>query len=258
MAYKLIALDMDGTLLDDNLQISDQNIMWIRKAMENGVTVILSTGRGHINAIDYADQLNLNTPMITVNGSEIWETPRKLLHRTLLSSEHVERLYELSTKHETVWFWAYSTNGILFNRDNWHEMSKPIHNYEWLKFGFYSEDLDLLHAIHSDIEAWDCLEITNSSIFNIELNAKGVSKASALHQLCQHINITMDQVIAMGDSLNDIKAIEQVGMGVAMENAQPLVKQKANYITSSNNEDGVAKAIAHLLFNTTIDEQSIL
>jgi len=253
MKYKLIALDMDGTLLDDNLKVSDENILWIKKAMDNGVTVILSTGRGHINAINYADELQLNTPMITVNGSEIWETPRKLLTRTLMDSKHIEMLYQLSRQYNNMWFWAYQTNGVLLNRDNWHEVTKPLHQYEWLKFGYYSENLHELHAVRDEISSWNSLEITNSSPFNIELNALGVSKASALEKLCLHLGITTDEVIAMGDSLNDIKAIELVGAGVAMGNAQDAVKEKADYITDTNNEHGVAKAIAHLVFNTTID-----
>lgn len=255
MKYKLIALDMDGTLLDENLKISDENIYWIKKAMEHDVIVILSTGRGYKNAIDFADELQLNTPMITVNGSEIWETPRKLLARTLMDSKHIEKLFELSKKNDDMWFWAYTSNSVLFNRDNWHEVTKPVSQYEWLKFGYYSENISLLHAVRDEIASWNELEITNSSEFNIELNAKGISKASALQKLSKHLNITMDEVIAMGDSLNDIKAIETVGMGVAMGNAQEPVKQAANYVTDTNNEHGVAKAIAHLVFNTTIDKK---
>lgn len=255
MKYKLIALDMDGTLLDDNLNISDENIYWIQKAMQHNVIVILSTGRGYKNAIDFADELQLNTPMITVNGSEIWETPRKLLSRTLMDSHHIEKLFELAKRSDDMWFWAYTSNNELYNRDNWHEVTKPVSHYEWLKFGYYSENKALLHAVRDEIASWNQLEISNSSLFNIELNARSISKATALQKLCQHLNITMDQVIAMGDSLNDIKAIEAVGMGVAMGNAQEPVKQAANYVTDTNNHHGVAKAIAHIIFNTTIDKK---
>lgn len=255
MRYKLIALDMDGTLLDDNLKISDHNVAWIKKAMEHGVLVILSTGRGHKNAINYAEELQLNTPMITVNGSEIWENPRKLLTRTLMDSSYIERLYSLSKVYDDMWFWAYTSDGLLLNRDNWDQLSKPISDYGWVKFGYYSENLGQLKLLRQEIEAWNCLEVTNSSLYNIELNALGVSKASALVKLCEFLGITMAEVIAMGDSLNDIKAIEAVGAGVAMENAQDIVKEKADYITSSNNDHGVAKAIAYLVFNTSIDTQ---
>lgn len=255
MKYKLIALDMDGTLLDDNLKISDHNITWIKKAMEHNVLVILSTGRGHVNAVGFTEELQLNTPMITVNGSEIWETPTQLLERTLMDKTHIKKLFNLAKSSNDMWFWAYTSNGLLFNRDNWKEDMNPIPDYDWVKFGYYSEDLDLLHAVRDEIISWNELEVSNSSHFNIELNAKGISKASALRKLCVYLGITMDEVIAMGDSLNDIRAIEEVGMGVAMGNAQQLVKDKANYVTDTNNEHGVAKAIAHLVFNTTIDTQ---
>ena len=251
MNYKLLALDMDGTLLNDNLQISDENIHWIKQALDAGVTVIFSTGRGFVNAVEYAQQLQLETPMITVNGSEIWARPYQLLHRTLMDSIWVEQLYALTKVFPDIWYWAYTTNGI-YNIKNWSELTSTLDQYQWLKFGSYTEDLDKLNAIKSEIKSWNSLEMSNSSIYNIELNAKGVSKASALEYLCQHLNIEMKQVIAMGDSLNDKKALEAVGLGVAMDNAQDEIKSIANFITSSNNDHGVAKVIQKFIFNLEV------
>jgi len=87
------------------------------------------------------------------------------------------------------------------------------------------------------------LELTNSLPSNVEVNPTGVTKARALHSLCGEIGITMDEIMACGDSLNDIKMIQESGIGVAMGNAQEAVKKAADFITDHHDKDGVAKAI---------------
>lgn len=246
--YKLLALDMDGTLLNDELHISDKNLQWIRKAIEHGVIVMLSTGRGFINAVDYAQDIGLDAPMITVNGGEIWSKPYVLLERKTLQASWVAKLHELTKQFPQTWFWAYTTERI-YNKDSWHEVSEPLTAHDWLKFGYYDEDISVIEQIRQQIEAWQSLEISNSSIYNLEINPLGVSKASALEQLCSYLSIDMKEVIAVGDSLNDIKAIQAVGLGVAMANAQDEVKAAADAVTFSNNEHGVAEVIRRYIFN---------
>jgi Cof subfamily protein (haloacid dehalogenase superfamily) len=89
----------------------------------------------------------------------------------------------------------------------------------------------------------DGLELTNSLPTNVEANPAGVSKAAALHFLCERMGITMEEVMAVGDSLNDIKMIQASGVGVAMGNAQEAIKNVADFVTDTNNNNGVAKAI---------------
>ncbi|WP_424766400.1 Cof-type HAD-IIB family hydrolase [Paenibacillus sp. sgz302251] len=240
--YKLIALDMDGTLLNDMSEISSENAEWIHKALAAGIIVSFSTGRGFRSALPYAEQLNLETPMITVNGSEIWHRPHVLHKRTHLSSAYVKRLHELAQAHGEPWFWAYTTDDI-FNKEKWISPEDDYESHHWLKFGFYTEDDSIREQILAEVQSWNALEITNSSPWNLELNPLGVSKASALHELCGLLNIEMSQVIAVGDSLNDIAAIREAGLGVAMGNAQDAVKEAADFITLTNNEHGVAEVI---------------
>jgi len=246
--YKLIALDMDGTVLDDHSVISEENVHWINKAREAGVTVMFSTGRGFNKAIDYAEQLKLDSPIITVNGSEIWEKPYQLLDRTLLDHRWINKLYELAQRYSDAWFWAYTTDEI-YNKENWQHIFEQYDQHEWLKFGYYVEDIEMITALRLEVEQWGELEISNSSPYNIEINPYNTSKATALKKLCDHMEIQMEQVIAVGDSLNDIKAIQQCGLGVAMGNAQEEVKQVADYITASNNDHGVAEVIRKFIFN---------
>ncbi|MCA0755552.1 Cof-type HAD-IIB family hydrolase [Paenibacillus sp. N4] len=240
--YKLIALDMDGTLLNERTEISAENAEWIQKALDAGITVSFSTGRGFRSALPFAEQLKLETPMITVNGGEIWQRPHVLHKRTLLSPAYVQRLHELALVHSEVWFWAYTTDDI-YNKEKWIDPAGDYEGHHWLKFGYYTEDDRAREAILAEVKSWEALEITNSSPWNLELNPFGVSKASALRELCGVLGIEMSQVVAVGDSLNDIAAIREAGLGVAMGNAQEAVKEAADFITLTNDEHGVAEVI---------------
>lgn len=240
--YKLVALDMDGTLLNEQSEISSENAEWIRRALDAGVIVSFSTGRGFQSALPYAEQLKLDTPMITVNGSEIWHKPHVLHKRTLLSPVYVKRMHELALAHGEPWFWAYTTDTV-YNKENWIRPADDYEAYHWLKFGYYTEDDKARNEILAEVQSWDALEITNSSPWNLEMNPKGVSKASALHELCKLLGIEMSSVVAVGDSLNDIAAIREAGLGVAMGNAQQAVKDAADAVTLTNDEHGVAEVI---------------
>lgn len=229
---------MDGTLLNEEKQVSPANREAIYAALEAGVTVIFSTGRGVQSALPYAEELKLETPIVSVNGSEVWKAPHDLLKRTLLDLDLVRRMYDLAIEHDT-WYWAYSVEGM-YNRDNWAEdITKP----QWLKFGFYTENKESLEIIRGELARWGELEITNSHPDNLELNPKGISKASGIEEVCKLLGIEMSQVIAMGDSENDIAMIRAAGLGVAMGNAQDGVKRIADLVTATNDEDGVAKII---------------
>ncbi|MBP1992033.1 Cof-type HAD-IIB family hydrolase [Paenibacillus eucommiae] len=236
--YKLLALDMDGTLLNEESLISEENRQAIHAALEAGVTVIFSTGRGVQSALPFAVELGLQTPMITANGSEIWRAPGNLLKRHKLSADLVRRLHTVAVKYDS-WWWAYAVEGM-YNTENWIE---DIDSPEWLKFGFFTENLTVLSEIRQLVAAWGELEITNSHPSNLEINPRGISKASGLLELCEVLNISMSEVVAMGDSENDTAMIRKAGLGVAMGNAQEGVKLIADHVTVTNNEHAVAKII---------------
>ncbi|SEO17904.1 Cof-type HAD-IIB family hydrolase [Paenibacillus sp. OV219] len=239
---KLVALDMDGTLLNERQEISSENAMWIRKAMDAGVTVCFATGRGFQSAVPYAEQLKLDTPMITVNGGEVWHRPHVLHKRTLMSPEMLKRLHELALSYPECWYWAYTTMDI-YNKEKWIEPASDFDAHHWLKFGYHVDDTAIRDAILKETASWGGLEITNSSPWNLEMNPVGVSKASAIRELCTLLDIDMSQVAAMGDSLNDIAMIREVGLGVAMGNAQEEVKAAADVVTVTNEEH----AVMHLI-----------
>lgn len=234
---KLIALDMDGTLLNDAQEVPEANKQAIEKALASGIDVVLSTGRGVDTCYPYAKELKLSSYMVTANGAEIWTMEKELLQRTGLSTEMMEKLYNIALQ-VGVKMWMISTEGAF--RD---ELPANLKEYEWLKFGCHTEDQQKLDILVKEFSKYEELELTNSLPTNIEVNKKGVSKAKALRYLCEKIGITMDNVMACGDSLNDIKMIQEAGVGVAMGNAQQAIKNVADYTTVSNNEGGVGEAI---------------
>ncbi|NBI28882.1 Cof-type HAD-IIB family hydrolase [Chengkuizengella marina] len=243
--YKLLALDMDGTVLNENREISDVNKDAINKALNSGVIVSFATGRGYQSIEPYIHELNLDTPIVAVNGSEVWKNPKQLMQRHLLEVEVIKKMHDIALHYDT-WFWGYTVEG-LFNKEQWTD---NLHDYQWLKFGYYTEDDSKIKQIFETIKAWGTLELTNSHPSNLELNPKGISKASGLQALCNWKEFNMSEVIAMGDSMNDLAMIKSAGLGVAMGNAQDIIKKEADIVTLTNDEDGVAKIIEEYILGT--------
>ncbi|WP_040952914.1 Cof-type HAD-IIB family hydrolase [Gorillibacterium massiliense] len=241
--YKLVALDMDGTLLNDEKKISEENRKWIAKAIEHGITVMFATGRGVPSVEPYVEELGLKSPMVSVNGGEVWEAPNVLLTRHEMKVEWIRELLDLAIA-EDCWYWAYTTEGM-FNKERWVD---KLENFTWIKFGFFSEDPEQLDKITKIVQSAELYELSNSDLRNIEINPKGVSKASGIREVCKLLDIRMEEVIACGDSLNDLQMIQSVGLGIAMGNAQEDIKRAAKAVTATNEEDGVAQVIRKYLF----------
>ncbi|WZY00058.1 Cof-type HAD-IIB family hydrolase [Bacillus sp. FSL W7-1360] len=236
---RLVAIDMDGTLLNREGKVSEGNKAAITEMVALGVTLVISTGRCYPECTEHTDGLNLREDFffVNVNGSEIRDKTGQLLYRSVLDQEVVDHIYDLHAKHEArIWGMTTARNfsGALPDRDEAHE---------WMKFGFDTEDDDVRESLKAALEEKGLTEITNSSPYNIEVNALGINKAAAIKQLGEKLGITMNEVMAIGDSLNDIAMIREAGVGVAMGNAQDVVKQAADWITATNEQDGVAAAI---------------
>lgn len=238
--YGLLALDMDGTLLRDDQTISEETVKWIKEAVRQGVHVCLSTGRAFKSAYPYAQQLELTTPMVTVNGSEVWRAPYDLYRRALLDVKLVRQMHDLAIETGS-WFWAYTVEQV-YNKNTWDEHI-DIESNEWLKFGYHTEDDEIRHHILMSLQNMGGLEITNSSPHNLEINPLGVNKAVGIGQVCELLGLEMSQVVACGDSLNDLAVIQAAGLGVAMGNAQQTVRDEADIVVAGNNDDGIVEVI---------------
>lgn len=241
--HKLLALDLDGSLLTDNKEISSVNRYWIRKAEEAGVIVSFATGRGRATSEQYWDAVKPQAPMIMVNGAEVWKNHSELMERHFLTEEEIRQLYDLVSKEE-VWIWGHRVGGIIRHSD----LNSNTFDDHWLKFGLSTDDLSVIEKLRETISQWSQFEVTSSAPNNLEISRKGVSKASGLAKIAHDLGIDRNEVIAVGDSLNDLEMIQWAGLGVAMGNAEAAVKEAADEITATNEEDGVAKAIQRYLF----------
>lgn len=245
--YKLLALDMDGTLLNRKHAISAENRKWIHRAIESGITVIFATGREAQGIKPYVEELGLTSPMVCINGSEVWQAPNVLMKRHLLEAEWVAEMVDLAVETDCR-YWIHTADEV-FTKERSLERIDPKDGRQYLKFVFHCENPGQLAYIGSILGATGRYELTNSSSSNIEVNPKGISKASGIREICKLLDITMEEVVACGDSLNDLKMIRSVGLGIAMGNAQEAVKQAARAVTGTNEEDGVARAIRTYLLD---------
>jgi 5-amino-6-(5-phospho-D-ribitylamino)uracil phosphatase len=234
---KLIALDMDGTLLNNKHEVTSENRRAIKEALDKGIYVVLSTGRSLLTCREHADALELNSYLVTVNGSEIWDHNRELVERNFVKPELIHWMWELTQQHNSK-FWAISTERNWFN-----EMPEDIHSVEWLKFGFNFDDDETRETVFQKLHEKGEFELSNSTPKNIEVNPAGINKAKGLKVVCERLGIEMENVMSCGDSLNDLAMIKESGIGVAMGNAQDVVKEAADWVTASNEEHGVALAI---------------
>ncbi|TMV52320.1 HAD family phosphatase [Paenibacillus mesophilus] len=240
MTFRLIALDLDGTLLNKQKDISEENVKWIKTAIKAGMKFTLATGRPIRDVAGYAARLGIDCPLVVNNGSEVWETSEVLHSRRELTPGLIVRLFELLQSYgEELDFWAHTVGGKI---DKTNIPADPA-DVQWLQFAFRSGNAVLLHGIRERLTSWNAFEISNSHITNIECNAVGVNKASGLREVCTLVGIDMSQVIAMGDSLNDIPMIREAGLGIAMGNAQQAVKEAADLVAPGHQEDGVARMI---------------
>lgn len=241
---RIIALDMDGTLLNHHEEISEENKRAIKLARQLDIQIVISTGRPFQQIERYVDELNLDSFFVTVNGGEIRDGSGKLLERHLLKYDYVERLWDLVNIHK-VKYWAVTVDRLFRNNI---PPNINIMNYQWLKFGYDIPDMKIRKMVLQELKNYK-LEVTNSSPTNIEVNPFGINKGFALEKICSQCGLKMENVMAIGDSLNDMSMITKAGYGVAMGNAQDIVKKSADWITGSNDENGVAEAILKVIEN---------
>ncbi len=239
----LIALDLDNTLLTDDKKITETTHYWIRKAKQKGLTVIFCTGRGIQSTKHLWEELDLDTPMVLVNGGEIWQRPEELMERHILGSEDIRELVKFAKANGTK-YWGYSVESWS-NDQNW---SEELYGHNWLKFGMRHDHLPTIQRLREEVRSWGIYEVTQSHEVNMEISPLGINKGYGLKKVCDYLGIGLDQVMAVGDSHNDLTMLQVAGLGVAMANASPEIKSIANAHTTSNEDDGVARAIRRYVF----------
>lgn len=261
--YKLVALDMDGTLLNENKQVTERTKKAIKAARDKGVTVVLATGRPIDGVTRYLEELEMLTESdyaLTYNGGLVVKTKsRDVISKIGLKGEDLHYLHKLS-KEFGVNIHAFSeTEGLITPKDSkYTRVEADINNIKFKinDFSNIENDHSLIKVMMIDEpellqnavdnlpnEVFEKYTVVRSTPYFLEFMNKKVNKGTGLELLAKHLGVKQDEIISMGDAGNDLDMIEYAGMGIAMANAFEEVKKAANYITDSNNEDGVAKAI---------------
>jgi hydroxymethylpyrimidine pyrophosphatase-like HAD family hydrolase len=203
-----------------------------------------ATGRARHTTEAFWSELCPDSPPVLANGAEVWLNPHTLLERRYMDTEQVLKLYGLA-QELGLSYWAHSASGMIRDGD--------VLNHEpgegWFKFGLYHPDHTLIAEAWKMLARWDGITVTSSHPSNVEISAQGVSKKSGVERVCTELKISMAEVMAIGDSHNDLELIQAAGLGVAVENASPEVKTAADAITKSNAADGVAYAIQKYLLS---------
>lgn len=265
---RLVAADMDGTLLNGNREITEYTQEAIRKASEKGIYFVPATGRA-VNALP--KELKAMEEVrygIFSNGATVYDLKEnKILYKNHFKQEQIMELVELLRPYDLMM--SISRNGQSYGKrkdienidyyeldENTREIVKGsrqlVDDLEaYIKEG--SDTIEKMTLIFRTMEerakVWEYLEsiewIQHSSSLpkNIEISKKGCNKGDGLLHLAQALHLTQEETMAFGDADNDREMLEQAGFSVAMENGQESMKKLADYVTVTNNEDGVAKAM---------------
>lgn len=275
MSYSfLVATDVDSTLLVPGQPVSDANKAAINKVRELGGAFTLATGRTSLLTGAYILDLNLDVPLISSNGAAIYDpTSRKELYSSLIPEEIIRKFIEIIFKNK-VNAVCYSADAIYFTPGSTRK--DFIENYnatlpEDFKAPLKALTPDMITGntpklnkflfIDPDKESWDfaCtfdeLELVSSGPGFYDIMYKGSTKGSGLLRVADILGISHDMTFALGDSDNDLSMLTSAKYGIAMGNANSLIKENAAYITDSCENDGFAKALLEYVIPTVLNQQ---
>lgn len=263
--YKLIAMDVDDTLLSDQLTVSEETKAALKAAIDLGVTVTLATGRMYASAVQIAKQINLNVPIITYQGSLVKTLLEgKVLYERYVPTKAAVQIQQYCQQH-SLHLQLYVDDLLYGMEDNeiineYSDRSKipfiiePDFNKlinKPLSKMLIIDDPIKLNQVQSELIALIGNEahITKSKPHYLEITHKEGTKGHALRFMAEHLGCSTQETIAIGDSWNDHEMIEAAGLGIAMGNATDKLKAIADYVTFSNNEDGVRHVIEKFILN---------
>lgn len=287
---KCIAIDMDGTLLNNNHVVSEENADAIKLAQKNGVEVVIATGRAYSEAKDVLAEAGIVTPIICVNGAEARKSDGTIVSTNPIANSEVRKLAEILDKHD-IYFEIYTQDGtyskdydkavatimdvfMSASEENDYEKVlkaakermeegnvKLVDSFDPIlaedshviyKLLAFSLDKENLEAARSELLDLGIVAVSSSGKDNLEITSVDAQKGIALTTFTAERGITMEETMALGDNYNDVSMFVRVGRAVAMGNAPDGVKEKAHMITDTNVNSGVAKAILEAMAKTEV------
>ncbi|WNS41909.1 Cof-type HAD-IIB family hydrolase [Paenibacillus sp. MMS20-IR301] len=283
----LIALDMDGTTLNEEGQISPENKEAILHAQSLGHIVIIATGRSYMDAERQLRLAGLNCPVVSLNGALVTLPDQTLAASIPMNKEDIIPALLWMNEVPGLYYEVYTKDNVYVELNKRVEMEKLAtlnedeveEEFRWLlkamvemqfqqaavsyvenmeeiwskednliyKTLVFSLNRELLKEASLRFSAIPGLIITASHSSNIEINHKNANKGTGVAMVAKHYGIPAAQIAVMGDSYNDLPMFEMAGYRIAMENAAPILKETADFITLNHKEHGVAAGIRHLL-----------
>lgn len=284
--YKLIAIDLDGTLLNSYGQVSEKNKEYINKAINNGAEVVIASGRPVSSARSIANEINANNYIICGNGSILYDLQNnQILYNKFIEKNKVLQIikiceensiyYNIYTENLTITK-SLNYNTLVYNYENQNKPEEQRTNIKIVndiyKYIDESEDTNVLKITICDnsniifgriikrlrdIKNIDVLDVEHMSrktikngtsevkieYYYTEVTSQNVNKWNAIEKLVSELNINKEEIMSIGDNINDKEMIENAGLGVIMGNSAPYMKEFADAEVATNNEDGVAEAI---------------
>lgn len=271
LPYSIIALDLDGTLTNSEKNITPRTFDALMKAQREGVRLVLASGRPTFGIAALANQLQLadyGGYVLSYNGGRIIDWCEKtVIFSQVVDQKLVPILYDFAEKAQLP-IVTYLPEAILVSKNEGEYLAEearingmPIvvaQNFveEAMRIAGGSTKFlipgepELLVQLESEMKAAlsEQMEVFRSAPFFLELPPKGIDKAQSLQRLLTHLGLERDSLMAFGDGFNDLSMIQFAGQGVAMANAVEEVKSIADFVTTSNEEDGIAHALEQLLF----------
>lgn len=263
-AYKLVAIDLDDTLLRGDLSISEGNIRAIRQAIGQGVTVMIATGRMYASALPFAKQLELDVPLITYQGALVkTSVSGEVLYEKLLDAQTAFAAIRIGREHG-VHMQAYSQDRLYAQEANEHadaytRLSRvPYHVRDLMDVSaegvpklLYAGEPEFLDRFAPKVREalGNRANVFKSKPYFLEVTHPEATKGQALDYVVRRMGIARENVMAIGDSYNDIDMLEYAGLGIAMANAPEAIRRKADYVTGHHEQDGVAEALRRFVLN---------
>lgn len=279
--YKLLALDMDGTLLNNKKVITEEVRQEINNLLKKDIKVTIATGRFPASVWLHGQSLNLTSPLVALNGAVILDPVNgESIETSPLPSKVAKKIADFAQKNNVyVHFYGYNVLYVEKTNDmnqRWaianvvmdeaKELTETNYRDQLAHFSLeevgnlsdfvtkadhpalfkatiIDEDTDLIEKLYQDISNWSELNVTRTGKRRFDINLAGVSKKTALIDICKRLGVKQREVVAAGDYDNDAEMISWAGLGVAMENGNDFIKEMADDITSSNEENGVAELI---------------
>jgi len=268
MKYKLLVLDVDGTLLNDEREISKRTLAALLKVQQMGVRIVLASGRPTYGLMPLAKTLELGNYggfVLSYNGCQIIKAQNgEILFERRINPEMLPYLEKKARKNGFAIFTYHDDTLITDRPDNEYIKNEALlNNLKIIREDEFSTAIDFAPCkcmLVSDKEKaligleqhWEkrlagTLDAFRSEPYFLEVVPCGVNKANTLGALLEHLGVTREEVIAVGDGVCDVTMLQLAGMGVAMGHSQDSVKVCADYVTASNEEDGVALAVEKLI-----------